>query len=776
MTNLFVDYDTTKNVNLSTLRADYCCDNSGSTGGSILDYEKISAKTISNIITPRKFVSWNSNANEVLNFDSLTSGGGTDPCTFLPFIKNSSCLVVYTDGQIDKNNMDKFQQLSKDYINDIPIIVIFTVDSDMTINTMQIYVNMSIPEAFLSISNNVIIFVTFSNYHYVLMSKGCFMNYYEPVNFVAETKLTELPKANLDLLRKIIVPSQLDSNLIRLNGFEKPLNMDALYMSDNIDIGILLALSNRMILPRINLDMMQSHLIKLIQKMNDNPELKTIRDKLSLIAVSNPGSEQHKELIKEYNKIKTEKNNSVDKEKLNVINKFLTMIADYRADNTSVVLGSNRANRAVVFSNVDLIDIGNCIQFECPIMMDQHDACILIKNPSKPDYVKEYTSDYAMECPFEFGTWLTDLVTPGIVSHTIANNLDKNPFTRENIIGFIPLSYDPMVIMKHMSKLFGGNREMWHMVRGFISMIAHAIEKPYFSEHKPIVVSYLEKFFENYNATVDLKGSTEKVPLVKAFQNVLTNYHVCLRDRSANDVKAILHIADIVMPKFSYEKDKILSMIDVIDTFAKLLNEHKKGENIKKYVMILDDYEHYVENIKGVKGLIAQLFWYDVDGEYRQYKLQIALQNALNSKKFGKALQDVFVGKPFDESILDFAHPNPIGDHFGDEQYNVWNSSGLNDSLQCCYCGIYFDDSKQKIDHLKEKLMINGNSYFFNGHLAVKHTVDELGINTSEKDLFISAKNLLYKRYGEKAGFLHTPRAKVLLLRFIKRFKEFSSK
>lgn len=39
----------------------------------------------------------------------------------------------------------------------------------------------------------------------------------------------------------------------------------------------------------------------------------------------------------------------------------------------------------------------------------------------------------------------------------------------------------------------------------------------------------------------------------------------------------------------------------------------------------------------------------------------------------------------------------------------------------------------------------------------------------------VSAKNLLYKQYGEKAGFLHTSRAKVVLIRFINRIKEFSS-
>lgn len=48
--------------------------------------------------------------------------------------------------------------------------------------------------------------------------------------------------------------------------------------------------------------------------------------------------------------------------------------------------------------------------------MYEDNACILIKVPDNINYLEEYTSDYAMESPFEFGSWLAKLVTPGVFS------------------------------------------------------------------------------------------------------------------------------------------------------------------------------------------------------------------------------------------------------------------------------------------------------------------------------------------------------------------------
>jgi hypothetical protein len=499
--------------------------------------------------------------------------------------------------------------------------------------------------------------------------------------------------------------------------------------------------------------------------MNENTLLQSVRDQLSEIGTTDrAGTQEHKDLITRYNLIRSQKNTDTNKETLRVIGNFLKMIADYRFNNTSIVLGSNRANRAVIFDSEDLDNFGTCVQIECPIMMDTGTACILLKAPENADFLVNFTSDYAMESPFEFGTWMVNLLTPGIFCHDIAKDMDTNPYSRQEVLGFIPLSEDPVVIMKHMSKLFGGNRELWHMVRGYISMMVHACEKEWMDEK--IILPYMAKLFANYNATIDLKGGSKKVSLDKALANVLKNYSVCLRDRTPNDVRAIILIVEKVLPECKFNKKKINGMIHVVEVFLRLLNLHKKNENMTKYVMDVDDYEHYVRYKGGIEGLIAQIFWRDVNGEYRKLKLQIAIDKALNHKKFGVELRKAFIGEIIDDSVLEIALPEPVGLHVKDEKYGKWTPDGISE-LICTFCGQEFRDTMHKLNHIRSEL----GQHYYNGHLAVKHAISELGIDASERDLFIKAKKLLYSRYGPKSGFLYTQRCKYRLISFITKFK-----
>ena len=86
-------------------------------------------------------------------------------------------------------------------------------------------------------------------------------------------------------------------------------------------------------------------------------------------------------------------------------------------------------------------------------------------------------------------------------------------------------------------------------------MIVHACDKEWMN--KDAVVESVTKLFKNYNATIDLKGGSEKVPLEKAFKNVLTNFSTCLRDRTYNDVNAIIKISKVVLPDFKFERNSI---------------------------------------------------------------------------------------------------------------------------------------------------------------------------------------------------------------------------
>jgi hypothetical protein len=766
MTSLFSDVEEKKRQPLTDLQADYCIDTSYSTQGAVLTSEKHSAQNMSKYLKQNRIIGWDSTAHYANSFNELDVRGCTEPATFVPLINKSNCLIVYTDGLIGQQSMNELENKVSTALDDIPIIVVFALQYfEISIDIMQSSINMSVPEAFLRLSNNVMILISNGPQHKILMNKGCFSKF-ESIKLFGDTVLDNLPDFDLENLNEVTVMESLLSHQILLDGFDSPLNLNVLYLSNDVPTEVLESLCNRMHLPRINLDMMHALLVRLNQNMTENPELQVIRDQLSEISVSDKaGTDDHKNLIKSYNLIRSQKNTGGDKKKLRAIADFLAIIADYRANNTSIVLGSNRANRATVFNNNELDYLGTCSQIECNIMMDIGDACVLIKVPDNVEFLKEFTTDYAMESPFEFGTWLANLLTPGIFCYDFAKDMKTNPHTRDNVLGFIPLSENPAVIMKHMSKLFGGNRELWHMVRGYISMMVYACDKEWMDEK--VIFPSLKGLISNYNATVDLKGGSEKVPLEQAFANVLKNYSVCLRDRTPNDVRAIMKIVKSLLPEIKFEEEKINGMIDVIDVFLNLLNLHKKNEDMTKYVMEVDDYGHYVRYNTGLQGLISQIFWRDINGDYRKFKLQIAIDTALNHNVFGKSLKKAFTGKEFDDSILEIALDEPTGIHVGEEKYDKWDLNGINE-LTCTYCGKKFQSTLDKYCHLQQEL----GQHFYNGHLAVKHAIDELTINSSNKDIFTKAKNLLFCRYGKKAGFLHTQRCKVRLLQFIKKFKK----
>lgn len=301
-------------------------------------------------------------------------------------------------------------------------------------------------------------------------------------------------------------------------------------------------------------------------------------------------------------------------------------------------------------------------------------------------------------------------------------------------------------------------------------MMVHVCEKKW--SCGGVIVESLRGLFKNYHATIDLKGGSGKVELERAIENVLTNYSVCLRDRSSGDVRAIMKIADTVLVDFKYDRVRVEGMVGVIDIFSKYLDLHKKGENLMNYCIEVDEYGHYVRYKGGVEGLVANILWRDVEGIYKGYKLQLAIDNALSKNKFANELRSAFVGEEFDDGVLELKLPEPIGSHFKEitlemENKEMFSKLGMSDS-QCIHCGQKFYDTWVLLDHLQKELGV----HFYNGHRAVRKAIDELGVMRDEVELFKKTKELLFKKYGVRAGFLHTKRCKDRLLYFINKYKQ----
>lgn len=770
---------------LTNVKPVIAIDNSGSTGGKVLILEKTSAEVLSKITGIDKIIAWNTTAYVFPNLHSIKSTGGTSPSSFVNLITGTKFLVVYTDGEIDHNEMKRFGTMLSNTINDIPVIAILTTSSiqDITLQQLQTRVNMSVVESFLGLSNNVLILLCSDSGHKLIMRKGCF-DFLPNPELTNEMLLQTLPAFDFNLLKQVNVPKPMASNWIKLEGISRPLDLTKIYAATSngnpeLPIEILQGLCNRLVIAKLDLGIMHQILSKMMRKATENPELVQIYKDLAEIAASGlAGSEQHKALLAKYKECKTKTNQHIDKKKMDLLHKLFSMIADYNNDKTTFVLGSNRANRANIITEEKLTNIGVCSVAYCPVLMDDADAAILIRKTDNFN-IENFTGDYAMENPFEFGSWLSESITPGIFSWEFSQNLHVHPFTREPILGAIPLSHDPAVIMGHMSKIFGGNRELWHMVRGYLSMIATFLNKDdkWVQENKNVFVKQLRSICDKYAVTNDLKGGTEqKVPLTKAFQHVITNYATCLRDRSAGDIRAILKIVDLVLPEFKYSelKPKIIGMSNVIDTVAKLLVKHKNSEDMKQYLMEVDDVQHYVSSKTDLRALVAHIFWNDINGEYKLLKLQAAVSTALSNKKYGRALQAIYNGESIesiDQKIFEVAMPEPPGNniHFSSEKYGQWGANGIDEHI-CVFCGEVFQDAQSKRKHTREQY----GAYFYNGHRAILHVLEtgRAKIDEPIATIFMKVKERLYEVYGDRAKNLHTQHAKKRIHFMINRIKE----
>lgn len=759
-------------VNLRSLDASVYIDSSGSTHGSIMRYQLDLYNKLRKILNITKLIEWNTSAKQInTNTKCIYSNGGTDPCCFLKFWSNEQLAIVFTDGQIDINSMDQFKKSLLAKSLPIPIIIVLTINTigSRTILDIQQNINMSIPESFLSLSNDVLILLADGIMTRTLMSKGCFEQTFPASELISELQIAFDPPPKLNKLQSIVADQEVPSNLIKLPGISDYLDLNLLNTIDKVEqLDLIEQLCSRSLLAKLDLGTIHAVLDKLSKKTSANPVLDQVRIQLYQAGTNSltAGTQVHRDLIDLYNQTKTTARSETNRAILGRINKLKQIICEYQMNSTSFTYGSNRAIKASEVSDNDLDDIGQCAQVECPIYISEGPGCIVFREPlGIPNYITKYTSDYWLESPFELGLELSKWISPGIYCREMVEQMDKNPYSMEPVIGWIPLSSDPKVVMAHMSKVFGGKKQLWHFVRAYCGLLAQLADMFWAQDNRNEIIRVLTELTQNYNVSEDLKAATKKIPLYQSFEYVVNNYSTCLRDRFYSDVMTIVKIIDLIRPDLIYPKDKIKAMCEVVKVFSELLREHKQSIPMINHVMELDEWGHYTNYKPGIKGLVGQLLWYDINGKYKLCKLQLAIDKAFSDKRFGSAIKSAFNNQPWDESILKCALPELEGH---DLVYDVWvykdnHVQGLDD-LTCGYTGLKFDTTKAKLDHIKKLL----GPYFFNGHSAVKAAIGELGISAKHKDIFTNVKTRLYKAYGEQAKVLHTARAKARLQQFIR--------
>nr|QBK86986.1 MAG: hypothetical protein LCMAC103_03300 [Marseillevirus LCMAC103] len=795
-------------VALRDLRATYAVDTSGSTSGSILKQEIMSIEMLREAALPcSQMISWNSSARVVKDVRDLSSRGLTYPENFVPLL-SAECqlLVLYTDGYIGPLQVEHFKAAMSGLEEKFPIVIVFTIASELTFEQAKIadlerQVNMSIPESCLEFSDDVLIIVNSGGVHRTLMSKGVFAPLGQP-RLTSETHVLQLPACDFGALKDLRTEPRLPAGLVRLDGWKHPVSLERIYLADannEADVAdlhpILAKLCQRVYLPSLDLTRMRRLLVALSRKATENPEMRKTRDALAQIATGDRArTPAHHALIEKLHSLRRAVSAAAPAGALATIHKFLAMIAEYRAGSTSFVLGSNRAASAASIQTIQFQDRGECLQTECPIELTDQDACVLLKAPPRAELARglgggdgqsiEFlaTTDLAMEAPFWCGWALRDCLTPGVFGAAFAEAATENPYTREAVIGYVPLSKNPAVVMRFVSRTFGHSKELWHMVRAYIALVAYNLDREWCS---PLLKQHADVLLDAYRATVDLRGGTEKVPLRQAFQHVLANYATCLRNRYPPDIRCIVGVCERLLPGVEFEKQKIEGMAQVIETFSGLHRRHQARGSMAPNVFDTDDWGHFKAQRRDLCALISYIFWRQDCRRlehYRHLKLMVAVDTVISRDPLGPQLLKALAGDPSFE-IPPVALAEPSGDHFGPAPpFEAWSwAAGGRPKDRCVHCGYYFITAKaadgnwklDRVAHLKKAF----HPYFYNGQKAVLAAIDaqpekRFASESIAKDIFRLAKRKLFREYGEMAGFLHTKHCKTVLAHFVTKLLE----
>ena len=398
------------------------------------------------------------------------------------------------------------------------------------------------------------------------------------------------------------------------------------------------------------------------------------------------------------------------------------------------------------------------------------------------DGLPKETTGLGMEAAFWGGWALRDCLTPGVFGAAFAEAATENPYTREAVIGYVPLSKNPAVVMRFVSRTFGHSKELWHMVRAYIALVAYNLDREWCS---PLLKQHADVLLDAYRATVDLRGGTEKVPLRQAFQHVLANYATCLRNRYPPDIRCIVGVCERLLPGVEFEKQKIEGMAQVIETFSGLHRRHQARGSMAPNVFDTDDWGHFKAQRRDLCALISYIFWRQDCRRlehYRHLKLMVAVDTVISRDPLGPQLLKALAGDPSFE-IPPVALAEPSGDHFGPAPpFEAWSwAAGGRPKDRCVHCGYYFITAKaadgnwklDRVAHLKKAF----HPYFYNGQKAVLAAIDaqpekRFASESIAKDIFRLAKRKLFREYGEMAGFLHTKHCKTVLAHFVTKLLE----
>lgn len=298
----------------------------------------------------------------------------------------------------------------------------------------------------------------------------------------------------------------------------------------------------------------------------------------------------------------------------NAVEALTLVLQQYTENKAAFDYGSNRATAARTIEEQELVDVGRCIRGQCPVMLEEDNLCIYLQapdavfvrraqkkpiagddddsddkneeTPARPivgqgaltdaqrgAVARYFTRNQMVDNAALCGVAMLGCLTPGVFGIEFARSttVAVSPLTQMPLLGFVPLSFDMRVLIRHLCSLLCGGKEMPFILRAYVSMVAQHLATNRWAQkelcgHAQYVLGTLKlqcRFVREHRiATLRAQGKSQneaaeaaarqEITLAESIQYQLTHTE-CLRLLSHGQAMAMVDIAQQLMPDFTFD-------------------------------------------------------------------------------------------------------------------------------------------------------------------------------------------------------------------------------
>jgi hypothetical protein len=721
-------------------------------------------------------------------------GGGTDLSVVFKIpgaFSSKYHHIIYTDGEISQYVVDNFVRASNGISVDMIVVILVVTDDRKTLLEHQRSVNMSVVEPLMRLTSHLVVCITGrENVLHVLLKQGC--PNVPAASYTDNTKLHELPPFDFGMMTDLAI---IPSNVVILED-NTYFNLDILSdikASAELPADLFQKLMYRSIVPKLNRQAI-SDILKFVQVQQHKAQLeidaKALADAQALAEQNAIGSAEITASIASIEpasmtvddlrnvimtRIKNKKNSLLKKKKddvssplcgvITALQNLLAAISAYSANTASfTVTGSNRANAAAEFDSIAFINAfqsDECAylpQIECNIMLTPL-CCAILLNYDVDDvaFIKKFTSDEAMQNPFEYGAMLANYVTPGVFSGCAIEGLiathSGHPLTRQPISeSYLPLTHNLEVIKAHMAQFFAGGKNLHHLIFAYIGALSQLCKIEMYASHHDMICSIISTISNgSYRTYADLSQivtSHGKVSITDAFTISSTQTNACayFMAHSYMNSKIFVDIAFILSAGRKHlQAQEQLYMhrraLETVNYFRKMFYQLKSHEmHIIDYRFNLDAscmlaFELYTNRDQYISKTLSDAWRYFVQ----------------NKSKYSRSVQTFITSDQFNIDCIKCLPPS-TSIHDGNIQ-ELMIRKGYTQLPHdiCIYCDEKFPYANGTADQVSQHIREKTKGYYIPAHLYTRKILRSMIAKNDDitaHSVLIAVYSYLYTKFG----------------------------